>query len=61
MGEIQWWGYRHINGTIQAKRYFDHRDIEDAMESPFVARWCGPFPCKDRDEAIRKIDEATKD
>lgn len=33
-----WWGYRHVSGTLQAKRYFDKLDIEDAQESDFVKK-----------------------
>ena len=48
----KWWGYLHINGSIQAKRYFDHRDLEDASESTFVSTYFGPFEAEDRDEAL---------
>lgn len=29
-GKNLWWGYKHISGTYQAKRYFDKRDIDEA-------------------------------
>ena len=54
-----WWGYRHVSGTLQAKRYWDKRDIDDALESPFVAQIVHPFPANDRDEAIKYIEEQT--
>lgn len=52
-----WWGYIHVNGNIQVKRYFDKRDIEEAHESDFVASVYGPFEAEDRQTAIKKIKE----
>ena len=51
----QWWGYKHVNGTYQVKRYFDPLDISEAHESPFVDLVSGPWPCNSRDEAIEKL------
>lgn len=50
-----WWGYIHENGSIQVKRYFDQEDIDDALESPFVAKVIRPFEAESRDDAIRHI------
>jgi len=33
---IEWWAYKHINGTIHVKRLFDHSDLYEAQESDFV-------------------------
>lgn len=33
-----WWCYLHTNGHIQAKRYFDLRDLEDADEKSIRSR-----------------------
>lgn len=55
-----WWGYRHANGTYQAKRYFDKRDIEDAIESPFCKEVVTAFEARDREEALSIIKERTK-
>lgn len=52
MNEIQWWGYKHQNGTIQVKRFFDGRDIQEAEESPFCQRAVGPFNCEGREQAL---------
>lgn len=46
-----WWGYRHVNGHIQVKRYFHPMDIKEAMESDFVEDVCGPFEADDRSDA----------
>lgn len=54
-----WWGYKHVSGTLQAKRYFDRLDTEEAEQSPFVAQVVYPFPAKDRDEALSYIKEKT--
>lgn len=53
----KWWGYIHTNGSIQVKRYFDQRDLEDAHESPFVSKVINPFEAEGRDDAIRIIKE----
>ena len=52
MKDNKWWGYIHTNGNIQAKRYFEPLDIQEAIESPFVKKTYGPFDATDRDEAI---------
>lgn len=55
-----WWGYKHINGSYQAKRYFDFLDIEEAIESPFVDKWYGPFKALNRDDALKIVKEKAK-
>lgn len=55
MGELEWWGYRHTNGSLQVKRYFDRRDTEEAKESPFCDIVVGPFLAKDREDAIKEL------
>jgi len=50
--EIFWWAYKHTNGSIQVKRFFDQRDISEARESQFVTTTAGPFPAKDRETAV---------
>jgi hypothetical protein len=58
--ENLWWGYKHISGTYQAKRYFEPLDIKEANESPFCDIVVGPFLSIDRDDAIEKVKELTK-
>jgi len=55
---LKWWGYRHTNGSLQAKRFFGFQDICEAEDSPFVDRTAGPFEAKDRQDAINKLKEA---
>ena len=50
---LQWWGYKHTNGSIQVKRYFDALDIQEARESPFVAHVVQPFEAGNREQALR--------
>jgi hypothetical protein len=50
-----YWGYSHVNGSIQAKRYFDQRDLQDAQESDFVDIIVGPFLANNRTEALDYI------
>lgn len=54
---MKWWGYVHVNGSLQVKRYFDHRDISEAQESPFVSRAFGPWECGNREEALARLRE----
>lgn len=53
--KMQWWGYVHTQGTLQAKRYFDQGDIDEARSSPFCAQVFGPFPASGRDEALSTV------
>lgn len=50
-----WWGYEHINGNLQAKRYFDKLDIIEAYESPFCKKVIQPFEASTREEALEII------
>ena len=56
----KWYGYKHVNGSYQAKRYFDRRDLEDCQESDFVASYTQPFDAKDRAEALEIIERKLK-
>jgi hypothetical protein len=51
-----WWGYVHINKSIQVKRFFNQIDIDDAYESPFVERVFEKFEANNREEAIKHIE-----
>jgi len=53
--EIQWWGYVHIDGSLQVKRYFSAKDLTEARESPFVESVYGPWEVNGRDDAISKL------
>lgn len=55
----EWWGYKHISGTYQAKRYFSPLDIQEANESPFAECVFGPFEAKNREEALRIVKKNT--
>jgi hypothetical protein len=48
---IEWWCYRHINGTFHLKRYFSPLDIQEGRESPFVDSVYGPFQCNKYEDA----------
>ncbi len=52
-----WWGYIHINGSVQVKRFFDQRDIDEALESDFVERTFGPFEVENREAALEYIEK----
>lgn len=55
---LQWWGYRHTSGTIQLKRFFSDRDLDEAYESPFCKTVVDPFPAASREEAAEKLKQA---
>ena len=54
-----WWGYKHVSGTYQAKRYFELLDIQEANESPMCELVVGPFKAESRDEAIEYVKQQT--
>lgn len=54
---IMWWGYRHVDGSCQAKPYhpkWGDTDIDDAFDSPFVKSVVGPFPIPEGTKDIRE-------
>lgn len=55
---IKWWGYKHVNGGYQAKRYFGHLDIWEARRSPFCEKVVGPFtvPITETDQRQYALD-----
>lgn len=50
-----WWGYIHVNGSIQVKVYFSRLDLTEADESPFVAKVYQPFEASGREDAMKII------
>lgn len=52
MEQNLWWGYKHISGTYQAKRYWGASELQEAQRSDFVDQVVQPFNCKNRDEAL---------
>ena len=57
MSMNEWWGYRHSNGSIQAKRWFgDELDLTEAAESPFVQRVSRPFQADNREQALELLE-----
>lgn len=57
MEKLEWWGYLHVEGTLQVKRYFGPRDIKEAQESPFVDIVHGPFSADGREQALQILSE----
>ena len=51
----KWWGYLHVEGTLQVKPYFDPLDLTEARESPFVKSVHGPWEVEGREEALAKL------
>ena len=55
-----WWGYLHEDGSVHARRVFEHTiegDIDEAIESPFVLYVIKPFWARDRQHALLCIRE----
>jgi hypothetical protein len=60
----QWWGYRHVSGTIQVKRVYYDYDlcVQEAILSPFVDKIVHKFNADSREEAIEYVkDQLAKD
>lgn len=55
---VKWWGYLHVSGTLQLKRYFGPLDIQEAKESEFVEFVAGPWEVEHRVQAMSKLKEA---
>jgi len=53
----KWYGYLHINGNKQVKRYFSREDIFEADGSPFVKRTTDAFEAENREDAEKKATE----
>ena len=57
----RWWGYYHVNGTIQVKRVNPdtyREDIEDAQDSHLVRRVAEAFDAEGRQDAVEKMRQA---
>lgn len=50
-----WWGYKHKNGSYQAKRYWSQEDVDEAYASPFCVRVFVAFPADGREDALIQI------
>lgn len=54
---LMWWGYLHLNGTPQLKRW--HGDVQDyttdCENNPFVIKVVRPFECDSGDGAMKKL------
>jgi len=56
-----WWGYVHINGSHQVKRFFSKEDLDDARSSPFVDEVVEPFDALNREDALKKLENRTRE
>ena len=55
---LEWWAYKHINGSIHIKRYLgDPLDLQEAGESPFVYIYTDVFTAINADEALKLANE----
>jgi len=51
----KWWGYKHTDGSVHAKRYFDEGDLAEARSSDFVGKLCPPFEAESSGDAIEYL------
>ena len=59
--KMMFWGYRHVSGSIQVKRYFIPLDIQMAEESDFCEEVYLPFEADNREEALAHIKGIIRD
>lgn len=59
--EIQWWGYKHVQGSYQTKPYFGEQDIKEAEDSPFCETVVGPFKARGREHALTLVEVLVKE
>lgn len=57
---MKWWGYRHIQGSVHLKRFYDQADVDEAYESDFVDDVCDPFDAPSRETASNVVSEWAK-
>jgi hypothetical protein len=55
LGEL-WWGYVHINMSLQVRRQISLSKFKTAEESDFILHVFQPFYATDRQDAINKLD-----
>ena len=54
---LEWYAYKHANGQLFLRRFFDQGDIDEASSSPFVAKCTGKFEAYTYEEALAKMKE----
>ena len=48
---LEWYAYKHVNGQLFLRRFFDQGDIDEASSSPFVAKCTSMFEAHTYEEA----------
>ena len=54
---LEWYAYKHANGQLFLRRFFDQGDIDEASSSPFVAKCTGKFEADSNAVAEAKMKE----
>lgn len=49
---MEWYAYKHENGELFLRRFWDYEDIVEASSSPFVVSTIGPFYADNRETAL---------
>ncbi len=61
---LNWYGYRHLNGTLHVKRYlgdYGSGELADTKASPFVREVFGPFEAQNQHLAECKLKRMAED
>ena len=51
--KMSFWGYLHVNGTVQVKCYFGPDDLDEALSSDFVITVSGPDKFESMIDAVK--------
>ncbi len=50
---LEWYAYKHSNGKLFLRRFFDQGDVDEASSSPFVAKCTNMFEAETYEEAVK--------
>ena len=58
---LKWYAYKHVNGMLFLRRFFDQDDINEASSSPFVAKCTSKFEAENDTGAEKIMEELLND
>jgi len=50
---LEWYAYKHVNGKLFLRGFFDQGDIDEASSSPFVEKCTHMFEADTHEEAVK--------
>jgi len=48
---LEWYAYKHSNGKLFLRRFFDQGDVDEAASSPFIEKCTSMFEANTYEEA----------